>query len=535
VKLRRKLTLAFFLTSALVSVAITVVMYRFIQHQYETELRGRLGDIAEIGSHSIHLGGYDRLVARFAEVPTTGADTGSAAALVDAIEHSDDYAHASEQLNMLRNAEPSLIRYVYLLAPGADDDHPRFLADADVLQLEAKRAHGDALSGSAADDNISHFGQVYDVGELPALRTALTTCTPQYEPDFEWDEVFKVHSTSAYFPLGGTAGHCLGVIGVDVIDRDMRTALAQVGALAIKISAISIGMGTLLTRPILALTATVKRFANKDFTARTSIRAKDEIGELGTNFNAMAETIQIHSEHLEELVATRTAELVAEKQTSERLLLNVLPLPIAERLKRGESLIVDRFESVSVLFADIVGFTALSARTSPEALVTMLNDLFSMFDELAEEHALEKIKTIGDAYMAVAGIPQPIADHAVAIAHMAMDMQACIARYAAERGLDLTIRIGIHTGSVVAGVIGTKKFIYDLWGDTVNTASRMESHGVASRVHVSEATASLLRTTFELETRDPIDVKGKGRMQTYLISQRLEHVPPRRPSTLGIV
>jgi class 3 adenylate cyclase/HAMP domain-containing protein len=305
----------------------------------------------------------------------------------------------------------------------------------------------------------------------------------------------------------------------------MRTALDRAGWLAIRISIaviglallVSIGMGTVLTKSILALSTTVKRFAAKDFSARTRVSSSDEVGQLCEHFNHMAETIQHHNENLEELVKQRTQELEDEKQVSERLLLNVLPGPIADRLKAGESLIVDRFDDVSVLFADIVGFTTLSTKKTPEELVTMLNDLFSLFDKLAEKHGLEKIKTIGDAYMVVAGIPQPIADHAIAMAHMALDMLAGVADYAKRQGIELTIRVGIHTGAVVAGVIGRKKFIYDLWGDTVNTASRMESHGIPSRVHVSAVTYQALLPVFELETRGTIEIKGKGAMTTYLL------------------
>jgi class 3 adenylate cyclase len=270
----------------------------------------------------------------------------------------------------------------------------------------------------------------------------------------------------------------------------------------------------------------VRRFAAKDFSARTRVRSRDEIGQLGDSFNAMADIIQVHSDRLEDLVRQRTRELTEEKQTSERLLLNVLPGPIAERLKTGENLIVDRFDAVSVLFADIVGFTALSSRTSPEALVTMLNELFSTFDRLAEQHGLEKIKTIGDAYMVVAGIPHPVADHAAAITEMAIDMLAFIDSYSRRLGLELTIRVGIHTGPVVAGVIGAKKFIYDLWGDTVNTASRMESHGVPGRIQVSDTTYQLLAGRFAFESRPPIEVKGKGAMQTYLVIGRSERAEP---------
>ena len=345
------------------------------------------------------------------------------------------------------------------------------------------------------------------------------------ERDFVYDAAFKVHSVSAYVPIGGAAGDCLGVLGVDITDKNMRLALDEAGGLAIRISLavialallVSIAMSTVLTRSILSLSATVKRFADKDFAARTKIPSRDEIGQLGANFNQMAATIQHHADNLELLVLQRTSELVAEKQTSERLLLNVLPAPIAERLKHGSGLVVDRFEQVSVLFADIVGFTALSARTSPEVLVAMLDELFSIFDRLAETHHLEKIKTIGDAYMVVAGIPQPTDDHARAIARMAIDMIEALHEYSTRHGSDLTIRVGINTGSVVAGVIGRKKFIYDLWGDTVNTASRMESHGLPGRIHVTEATFQRLRDEFELEPRGTVEIKGKGEMTTYFL------------------
>jgi adenylate cyclase len=287
-------------------------------------------------------------------------------------------------------------------------------------------------------------------------------------------------------------------------------------------------MGTVLTRSLLALSRAVRRFAEKDFTARTDVLTRDEVGQLGARFNDMAQTIQHHNDQLEELVAQRTRELQAEKATTDRLLLNVLPGPIAARLKLGEKLIVDRFEQVSVLFADIVGFTIMSAHTSPEALVTMLNELFSAFDRLAEKHGLEKIKTIGDAYMVVSGIPTPRDDHAVALAKMALDMLAAVDAYAATHHTDLSIRVGIQSGPVIAGVIGEKKFIYDLWGDTVNTASRMESHGAPGRVHVTATTCQLLHHAFAMESRGPIEVKGKGMMTTYYI------LGPRHPGeTIG--
>ena len=521
-RLRSKLTIAFFGVSSLLSVLLALFLYRFVERQLSHEYRDRLRDVTHVGAHVIDKPAYKRLIAKLGELDD---------AQVAEVEHSADFKLISDQLRVIRGSEPELIRFSYLLAPTADPNKPRFVVDADVLELRAKQAAGTLGAG----EDISHFNKTYE-DDIPLLKEALQRCARRFEEDFVYDKTFALSSVSAYIPLSDLdgvplrdeSGRCLGVLGVDISDRNMRAALDAAGSLAIQLSLavialaliVSIAMGTVLTRSIHALSATVTRFANKDFSARTAVRSHDEIGQLGDNFNAMAATIQAHSENLEDLVKHRTSELTEEKATSERLLLNVLPGPIAERLKHGESLIVDRFDAVSVLFADIVGFTTVAANTSPEALVTMLNEVFSMFDKLAEQHGLEKIKTIGDAYMVVAGVPQPVADHAIAIAHMALDMLAGIEAYAVRTATPLTIRIGIHTGSVVAGVIGTKKFIYDLWGDTVNTASRMESSGVPGRVQVTATTAALLRDQFELEDRGPIEIKGKGSMTTHLLVGR---------------
>jgi len=206
-----------------------------------------------------------------------------------------------------------------------------------------------------------------------------------------------------------------------------------------------------------------------------------------------------------------------EQEQTERLLLNILPGPIADRLKQHQKVIADDFAEVTVLFADIVGFTQLSASMSPIALVDLLNQIFSAFDLLCEQHGLEKIKTIGDAYMVVGGLPTPKADHAEAIAKMALDMQTEIAKFNAKNNKSFSIRIGIHSGPVVAGVIGIKKFIYDLWGDTVNLASRMESHGLPGQIQVSNVTGELLKDKFMLLKRESIKIKGKGEMTTYFL------------------
>ena len=234
--------------------------------------------------------------------------------------------------------------------------------------------------------------------------------------------------------------------------------------------------------------------------------------------NSLAHTATLAMEARNRKQAEEALRL--EKEKSELLLLNILPSEIVERLKYETDSIADSFADVTVLFADIVGFTELSCCVAPIDLVKLLNRIFSTFDLLAEKHELEKIKTIGDAYMVVGGLPTPRADHVEAIANMALDMQTEIARFNAKTGNTFSIRIGINTGPVVAGVIGLKKFIYDLWGDTVNTASRMESHGIPGCIQVSQATYERLRDNYLFEERGVIQVKGKGEMMTYLLRSK---------------
>lgn len=228
---------------------------------------------------------------------------------------------------------------------------------------------------------------------------------------------------------------------------------------------------------------------------------------------------------LEAVIAERTQELHQKNVENERLLLNILPESIANRLKLSDEPIADAFPDVTVLFSDLVGFTVLSQQISAAELVALLNDLFSEFDALALQHQVEKIKTIGDAYMAVCGLPEERPDHAQTMARMALDMLTATEKFNRIHGTTLRLRIGLNTGPVVAGVIGTHKFIYDLWGDTVNTAARMESHGIPGHVHLSEATFAKLQGHFGATARGPLAVKGKGTMHTYL----LDHPAP--PST----
>ena len=217
-----------------------------------------------------------------------------------------------------------------------------------------------------------------------------------------------------------------------------------------------------------------------------------------------------------DITAAKERERLARE--NERLLLNILPEPIATRLRAGEPLIADRFDDVTLLFADIVEFTRLSATMSAAELVGVLNEVFTVFDHLVERYGLEKVKTIGDAYMVVGGLTERSPDHTARMARMALDLAESVGRIEAARRLGVDFRIGMHCGPVIAGVIGTKKFIYDVWGDTVNLASRMESHGVPGRIQVTHAVRERLDDTFTLESRGLIDIKGKGPTPTWFLT-----------------
>lgn len=226
------------------------------------------------------------------------------------------------------------------------------------------------------------------------------------------------------------------------------------------------------------------------------------------------------SVYFRDIVDTAEAELRAEKALSDELLLNILPQQTADRLKAGETVIADRAENVSVLFADLVDSTPISETLPPRQLVELLNSIFTPFDDLAEELGVEKIKTLGDAYMAVAGLPVPRKDHLEAVAEMALRMRDELASHRDQQVGELQMRFGIATGPVVAGVIGKKKFSYDLWGDTVVAAARMESHGVPGKIQVTQVVRDALEGMYTFELRGQVEVKGKGLMTTHFLEGR---------------
>ena len=243
-----------------------------------------------------------------------------------------------------------------------------------------------------------------------------------------------------------------------------------------------------------------------DVSQRVQVVGQDELAILSQEINAMLESLEDKSQ-----------ALAVEKEKTESLLHNILPVPIAQRMKQGETMIAEHFDNVTILFSDIVGFTQWAAHTTPAKLVEILNQIFSEFDLIADYYGLEKIKTIGDAYMVVAGVPKPCKSHLEIMALMALEMRDKVFELNKLFNFDISIRIGISTGEVIAGIIGKRKFAYDLWGDVVNTAARMESHGVAGKIQCTATIYQLLQPIFEFENRGLIEVKGKGSMQTYFL------------------
>jgi adenylate cyclase len=303
--------------------------------------------------------------------------------------------------------------------------------------------------------------------------------------------------------------------------------LALLGACVLFTGAILLLLDRAILQRVIRLSQEVRSIGTTtDLTQRVAVQGEDELSHLTQQVNAMLDDLQVSAEKLQ-----------AEQQRAETLLLNILPGPIADELMHSRTSVPQHFDEVSILFADIVEFTQLSRHLSPIQLVELLNRIFSAFDALAEQFGLEKIKTIGDAYMVAAGLPTPRPDHAEALAEMALAMQQATTAFKVMAGEPLRLRIGINTGVVVAGVIGTKKFIYDLWGDAVNVASRMESLGEPGRIQVTASTYQHLKDRYHLEPRGTIQVKGRGSMETYwLRGPRFPSShPPQNTPPLGTV
>jgi len=338
-----------------------------------------------------------------------------------------------------------------------------------------------------------------------------------------------------------SAGHrdFHGLGWILVLEHDKDKIHAPIAALRSRIwwasliaALVGLGLGAVVAGSISSRIARLQKGAeiigsgNLDYQIGST--ARDEVGALSRAFDRMAANLKEITASRDEMnteiaVRERTEETLRHSMAeSERLLLNILPQAVAKRLKRSHGIIADRFDDVTILFADIVGFTRLAAHVPAIELVGLLNEIFSGFDRLTERHGVEKIKTIGDRYMAAGGLPVPREDHAEAVAAMALDMMDVIARFNEARGRAFNIQIGIHTGPVVAGIIGLKKFVYDLWGDTVITASSIETHGVPGCIQVSETTYERLRGKFLFDRRE-IQIKGKGDLTAYILTGVVAH------------
>jgi class 3 adenylate cyclase len=346
------------------------------------------------------------------------------------------------------------------------------------LETQATRA---ALAGAEGTGRvIGNFG-----------KATLASWGPLEIAGVRWGLVAKIETDEAFAPI-----------------RRLERDLAIVGAFTL-VAVIGLGgwLSRSLTGPLRDLTAGARRFAAGDANVHVAARSRDEIGQLCLAFNGMVDDISAKNA----LIETKNAE-------NEALLLNVLPAPIANRLRGGEQRIADGFANVSVLFADLVGFTQLSTTMPPQDLVALLNGLFSRFDQAAQELGIEKIKTVGDAYMAVCGMPQVVDDHSERMVRMAIRMVHITREHAIEHRAAMQVRVGINSGPVVAGVIGRSKYIYDLWGDTVNLASRMESTGVPGAIQVTRPVYEELKDKFVFEPRGAIEVKGKGQVEAWLLN-----------------
>jgi class 3 adenylate cyclase len=338
----------------------------------------------------------------------------------------------------------------------------------------------------AALSGLSGTGQI--VGDRGKLT--LSSWGPLNIPGVKWGLVAKIETTEAFAPIRK-------------LERDL---MIVGGASLLVVMLIAAWLASALLGPLRELTDGVRRFASGNYDVKVPTRTRDEIGQLCTAFNGMVD--EIHA---------KNAVIEAKNRENEELLLNVLPAPIANRLREGEQSIADGFAEVTVAFADLVGFTALTSDMPPQDVVTLLNGLFTRFDAAAQELGIEKIKTVGDAYMAVCGLPTPVENHAERMVRMAIRMVHITREHAMEHHVVMKLRVGINSGPVVAGVIGKSKYIYDLWGDTVNLASRMESGGIPDSVQVTRAVYEKLKDQFVFETRGEIEVKGKGQVEAWLL------------------
>jgi class 3 adenylate cyclase len=364
----------------------------------------------------------------------------------------------------------------------------------EAAQIDAIRRYGTPVLHQYINTDATRaaLAGLEGTSEILGYRGAPTLASwgPLAIPGTKWALISKIDTAEAFAP----------------IDKLQRELMLLGGIALLVVVLTSAWLARSLLGPLRELTAGVTRFAAGDYGAKVAVRTRDEIGALCLAFNGMVDQLRDKSV----LIENKNREI-------ERLLLNVLPAAIANRLRGGEQSIADGFAEVTVAFADIEGFTKMSSGMPPASVVALLNGLFSRFDDAAQDLGIEKIKTVGDAYMAVCGLPDPVPNHTERMVRMAIRMVHITREHALEHHVSMKLRVGVNCGPVVAGVIGKSKYIYDLWGDTVNLASRMESGGVPDSIQVTRPVYEKLKEEFVFEERGSIEVKGKGGVEAWLL------------------
>ncbi|MDH4200035.1 MAG: adenylate/guanylate cyclase domain-containing protein [Spirochaetia bacterium] len=498
--IRTKIILIFSITSALIVGSSAAVSYTLLRNSLISEMKGRIMNIARLGVSTLDLNSYENLT-RLVKEDLTEKE-------VDSIENSDTYQVIYQQLNAIRDIEPDLIRYVYTLMPGQKPGFSRFVVDADVLSLVEEEKKSNEKS-----EEISHFGQEYDISdpeEMFFLRKALYEKKGLTEENLVYDEEYNLNAISAYMPIYSADGKTyLGILGLDMSDKNIQASLKQATLYSIAIIIISIIIafiasmvsGSFITRGIIQLTAVCKSFAEKNFSMRSNIRSKDEIGQLSNSFNGMAQTIEDYASYLERL-------LKAYDHFVPHTFLKLLGKESIIDVKLG-----DQVQSeMSVLFSDIRSFTSLSESMSPKENFNFINAYLKRVGPLIRDNKGIIDKYIGDAVMAL--FPTT-ADDAI---KTAIQMQRKVVEYNEERARagyrPINIGIGIHTGNLMLGTVGeSERMDSTVISDAVNLASRIE--GVTKiynlRIIVSEMTIKKLKNPelFYFRLIDKINVKGK--------------------------
>ncbi|CAG1021700.1 adenylate cyclase [Patescibacteria group bacterium] len=498
-RIRAKIIISLLFVTMLISGGVTGVSYWLLQKSLLDEFRNHLRNIAHIGTATIDIPAVKRLVEKLNQ-PLNNSE-------IKKIEHSSDYYLIDKQLQFIRQSEPKLIQFIYILIPTDNPNNSRFLVDADVLELTAKQANGEKVT----EEDISHFGLEYDISNIESIKQTFLTQTLVVENELVADPVYHTRSLSAYAPLFDEKNKLIGLLGVDLKDEDMAAALkrSQVISAALVLSALlfamllSIFLGHQLTRGIRMLNQVVSRFASREFEVRAPIVSTDEVGNLSYSFNLMAETIDEYAKHLEAL-------LVAYGRFVPHSFLELLQKDSIIDLQLGDHV----QQEMTVLFADIRSFTSLSESMTPKENFDFVNAFLHRVGPVIRTHGGVIDKYIGDAVMAL--FPNS-PDQAVAAA---IDMQHKVAEYNQHRiqhgWQPIAIGIGLHTGSLILGTVGeSERMNSTVIADAVNLASRLESATkyYGAGIIVSEQTLDKLNNNdIKMRFLDKVQVKGKQQM-----------------------